>query len=191
MKIYFLFLFISLGLLQCTRYENQPIPSIKQRSIDLMRELKPKLAGTWEVGPVQIKHKNLGYFQVPSGITKDTVLPNLAQITLQPASGPNQRTPLGEQYAEFTGTLQIGTKTFPIYASMMAGPSRQTTGQLQGYLGLQYNFPIGDVHRTSVEEDYLGGIGLMNDTFSVEVGESEMIWRGLNRAIDSARLKKR
>ncbi len=194
MKILFLSLIISFYFVQCVSSGFDPVPTIDESSVQLMNKLKPQIEGVWEVRQAQINHKELGYFQSSPGITKDTLLQYLATVTLRLASGPNQRTPLDSRYGEFSGTVQFRNKTYPVYGLLSAGPNRLNNQQrLQGYLGLQFDFPVGDVHLTSPEEDYLRGIGLINDTFAVEIISDRpiMMWRGLNRAITSAALQKK
>ena len=194
MKTLFFSLMISGCFVQCAPSDSEPTPTLDELSVQLMNELKPQLEGTWEIRQVQINYKELGYFQSSPEITKDTLLPYLATVTLQSAAGPNQRTPKDSRYGEFTGTIQFRTKTYPIYGLLSAGPNRLTNKQkLQGYLGLQFDFPVGDVHFTSPEEDYLRGIGLFNDTFAVEIMSDQptMLWKGLNRAITSAAVQKK
>ena len=194
MKATLLCLIISLCFSQCMSSGPEPTPTINELSVQLMKEIKPQVEGVWEVRQVQINHAELGYFQSSPGIRKDTLLHYLATVTLRSASGPNKRTPLDNRYGEFTGTVQFNAKTYPIYGMLSAGSNRLVNGQkLQGYLGLQFDFPVGDVHITSPEEDYLRGIGLINDTFAVEFvqGQPVMIWQGLNRAITSAVVQKK
>lgn len=194
MKVLFFSLAVCLCFIRCESADSEPALSIDELSIQLMKELKPQIEGQWEVQQVQINRKELGYFQSPPGITKDTLLQYLATVSLQSASGPNQRTPEDSRYGEFTGTVQFRNKLYPIYGRLMAGPNRLANKQkLQGYLALQFDFPVGDVHFTSPEEDYLRGIGLINDTFAVEIVSDRpvMIWRGLNRAITSAMIHKK
>ena len=195
-----LLLAISFFLIQC-KSAPEPQPTLDERATALITVLRPRVTGTWQISTAQIKRRELGYFQVDPGITQDTVLRNLATLTLSPASVNNKRLP--KEYGpvlELEGTVAYGGKTYPIYGLLDVGPTR-IAGQsgLQGFVLLQYNFtsanfpPGSTSRRVEVEEDYLHGVGLIGDNFSVEVAENQrtMTWRGLNRAISSAVLQKR
>lgn len=154
------------------------------------------MTGTWVIRQAQINQKELGYFQISPGITKDTVLQNLATFTLQPASAANKRLLKDNPALELEGFIELGSKTYPIYGQVIAGPSRfaNQTG-LQGYIHLEYNFKPSDIslggRPVEVEQDYLHGIGLISDNFSIEISNRSMIWRGMGRAITSAIMEKR
>ena len=183
---------VSLGLLQCKVPD--PAPTLRERSIALVKSLDPRLRGEWSVQQVQVNHKELGYYASPPNptITKDTVLSNLATIRLQPASTADRRRPSDDELAEYTGTIEYKNRFYSIYASLMAGPSRSTNQpDLQGYVFLMLD-PKSSAE-FGPDKDYLSGVGIVNDNYIIDLStdQATMTWQGLNRATRSATLKKR
>ncbi|GAB3796966.1 hypothetical protein GCM10028819_15550 [Spirosoma humi] len=168
---------------QCRQQESGPTPT--ELTIKFVNELRPKLIGTWQMRQAQISHKNLVSVYYSTGITKDTLLQDLAILSLQPSSGIQS----DARILELEGSLQFRAKEYPIYAKLY--PIQNDT-KLIGTMFVDFNFKEAGLNITSPEVDYLQSIGLIGENFSVEttLGESSMTWRGLNRAIVSASLHK-
>ncbi|GAB3808643.1 hypothetical protein GCM10028819_48130 [Spirosoma humi] len=194
MKAYFLFIGISSLLLgQCTQPESAP-PKIDfdKESVKLMSEVAPKLIGQWTMQEVAIRYRKNDYYQSQAQITKDTVLKNIATLTINAVSA-SRFDPPQAKHPEFEGHIQYGTRTYPIYFYLLASAGRivNKTGPQASFL-FEYNFPNGS-HLVEPEEAYLKNVGIVNDNFSVEVidGQPVMIWRGGNQGVDQIRLVKK
>lgn len=191
MKTHFLFIgIISLLFGQCTQPESAaPKIDFDKESVKLMSGIAPKLIGKWTMQEVAIRYKKGDYYQNQAQITKDTVLENIATLTINPVS-KSRYDPPQAKHPEFEGSIQYGTKTYPIYFSLLASAGRivNKTGPQASFL-FEYNFPIGS-HLVEPEEAYLKNVGIVNDNYSVEIvdGQPVMIWRGANRGVDQIRL---
>ncbi|GAB3750550.1 hypothetical protein GCM10028817_12000 [Spirosoma pomorum] len=159
-----------------------------------MTKLSPQLVGEWMITETQISVTPASRYGLwEAKITKDTILQNIAKLVIRPAANP-RNIAVQARYPEFDGTIQYKNKTYPIYFYLITHPERltQNTGP-QAFFSLQYDFPSGSSHPTEPEESYLQNIGLIGDNFylSIQDGQSEMIWQGLNRGIKQATLRKK
>jgi hypothetical protein len=181
---------ISLLFGQCTQPESAtPRIDYDKESVKLMSEVAPKLIGQWTLQEVAIKYKKGDYYQSQAQITKDTVLTNVATLTIRNVS-KSRFDPPQAKHPEFEGSIQYGTRTYPIYFYLLASTERivNKTGPQASFL-FEYNFPNGS-RLVEPEEAYLRNVGLINDNYSVELvdGQPAMIWRGGNRGVNQMRL---
>ena len=165
----------------------QPIdPTPTELTIKFVDELRPQFVGTWQIRQAQVSHKNLVSVYYSTGITKDTLLQDVAILSLQPSS----KKQTDARILELEGTLQFRANKYPIYAKLWP---RQNDPQSKGTLFLDFAYKESGITLVPQEVDYLQSIGLIGDNFSVEtvLGEPTMTWRGINRAIVSASLYKK
>ncbi|GAB4013306.1 hypothetical protein GCM10028808_32000 [Spirosoma migulaei] len=164
---------------QCRQQGNAPTPT--ELTIKFVDELRPQLVGTWEIRQAQVSHKNLVPVYYSTGITKDTLLQDVATLNLWPSSEKQ----IDGRILELEGTLQFRATEYPIKAKLWP---RQNDPKSKGTLFLNFAYKESGVTLIPQEVDYLQSIGLIGDNFSVEtvLGEPTMTWRGLNRAIISA-----
>lgn len=170
---------------QCSSDKSvRPKVDIDQASRQLMKELVPQLTGTWRMKQLQIKYQN-STFQRELKIKHDTTLTSFATLTL--ARALVQQSPTGDRYE---GTIQYGTRTYPIQFDLLAGPWIFNQKGPKAYFMLDYNFPVGHSERT--EEAYLlQQIGLLRETFTLDISPNGMTWQGLNRGISQIDLVKK
>lgn len=187
MKIRLLLLLVTFFLFNQCSQDKSISPKIDKNkaSIELMNELRPQLTGTWVVKQLQIKPQN-STFHGELGIRKDTTLTNFARLDIAP--NPIQFSPTSTRYI---GHLQYGSKNYPIRFELLAGPWIFSQKGSKAYFLLDYNFPIGPSRPTEREEYFLQQIGLMLETFSLNIATDQlMIWEGLNRGIERIELIK-
>jgi hypothetical protein len=175
---------------QCTQPESAtPKIDYDKESVRLVSEVAPKLIGQWTLKEVSIRYKKGDYYQSQAQITKDTVFNDLATLTIRSVSKSRFK-PVQDKHPEFEGSIRYGTKTYPIYFYLRASDERivTKTGPQASFL-FEYNFPIG-ARLVEPEEAYLRNIGVVNDTYSVELvdGQPVMIWCGGNRGVNQMRL---
>lgn len=93
--------------------------------------------------------------------------------------------PKDPRRGEYDGTIQYGSKTYPVQFDMWPGTGILSQKGPQAFLLFGYRFPDG-LHITEPEEEFLEKLGLINETFSLEttVGQPTMKWVGLNRGIE-------
>lgn len=161
-----------------------------QRSIKIIQEVSPLVAGEWKLREVHVKAQSYNTGQRELGLKRDTVFQNFAVLSIHP--GNSGRSIADPRYAAFEGTLRFRTKTYPVRFEISAAPDKlfRDTGPQAVFL-LDYNYSPGS-HPTDPEESFLQYLGFMRENFSLEVlpGESRMVWRGLNRGIDKIELHK-
>lgn len=196
MKYYSLFLLLAVGfgLGQCTLSGPPPAPAridYDQESVKLMNELTPQMSGTWQLRRVEVKRQTYNNLQAQAGIRKDTVLQDLATLTLKPATKPRYM-PKNDRHAEFEGRIQRNGRSYPVslYMSAEHGWLAKKTGP-QAYFSFGFFFPT-EPHITEPEEALLSNLGLVDDVFTLEttVGQPTMIWKGLSRGISQIDLQK-
>jgi hypothetical protein len=194
MRTYFFIIgIISFLFGQCTQPESAtPKIDFDKESVKLMSEVTPKLIGQWTLQEVSVSYKKGDYYQNQAQITKDTVLTNVALLTIRTVS-KSRFDPPQAKHPEFEGSVQYGTKTYPIYFYLIASGGRiiNKTGPQASFL-FEYNFPNG-TRLVEPEEAYLRNVGIVNNNFSVELvdGQPSMVWRGGNRGVDQIRLVKK
>lgn len=162
-----------------------PTPTYAEKEAAVLKQVAPQVAGQWTLTDVRYIPRPL--FQRPAGLPRDTVLAQLATLTIVPASVPR---PSGRP--EFEGQLTYRSKTYPVRFSLYASPDRVVRDQgPPAYFLLEYNFPVGS-HQTEPEEQFLQDIGLIGENFSLEAeaGQTTMQWKGLNRHLKSITLRK-
>ncbi|MFC5411393.1 hypothetical protein ACFPMF_18875 [Larkinella bovis] len=194
MKNSFYFFLALVGLLssQCTRHEiaapNPRTPRIDydQVSTQLMQDLATKITGTWILQKVLVKHNPRIYNRTFVKLTRDSTFINLARLTIRPAAVPRS-SPRDLRRGEYDGAIEYGGKTYPVQFDIRAHHTWLVNKQgPQGLFLFQYRFPDGSSHTVEPEEAFLADLGLINDNFSLEVGneQSKMVWRGLNRGVE-------
>ncbi|ARK08955.1 hypothetical protein [Fibrivirga algicola] len=192
MRTYFFVIALNTILFgQCTKPESAtPRVDYDKESIKLMSEVAPQISGQWTMQEVAISHKKGDYYQQQAQITKDTVLKDIATLTIKPVSN-SRFSPRQAQHPEFEGNIQYGGKTYPIYFFLTASAGRidKKTGP-QASILFEYSFPSGS-RLIEAEESYLKNAGIVNTNYSVEVVDSQpaMIWRG-GKGVDQIRLEK-
>lgn len=168
---------------QC-RQQNEPTPT--ELTIKFVDELRPQFLGIWYIREAQIKYRELAPVYYPTGITRDTLLRDLATVTFQPAPA----TTSDPRVLRLDGMIRFRSKDYPIQAELYPF---QNAGLQKGVMFVNFNFgeTINDFPPADI--DYLYGIGLVGDNFAIDIvlGEPTMTWRGLGRAITSAILYKK
>jgi len=183
---------------QCTKEEATPAktgtaPAVNynQETIKLMNQLTPQMVGDWSLQRVHIKRQLYNVSQSEAGIKRDTVLQELAVLSIRQAA-VSRITPKDPRYPDFECTIRYKGKAYPMYFSLLANAERVigNTGP-QAFFLLQYDFPAG-TRFPEAEETYLESIGLV-DNFSVETtaDPNTMTWRGLNQGVEKIELRKR
>lgn len=185
---------------QCTKEEATPAktgtvakPAVNydQESIKLMNKLVPHMLGDWSLQRVHIKRQPYNFSQTEIGIERDTVLQELAVLSIRQAAVPRTN-PKDLRHPDFDCTIHYKGKSYPMAFWLLANAEHvfNNTGPQASFL-LRYNFPTG-TRFPETEEKYLDSIGLV-DNFFVETtaDPNTMTWRGLNRGIDKIELQKR
>ena len=165
--------------------EVEPALTYDEKEAAVLKQVAPQVAGQWTLTDVKYVRRPL--FQYPASLPRDTVLAQLATLTIAPASVPR---PSGRP--EFEGQLTYGSKTYPVRFSLYASPERVVRQQgPSAYFLLEYNFSVGS-HQTEPEEQFLQDIGLVGEQFTLEAeaGQTTMQWKGLNRHLKSITLRK-
>lgn len=189
---------ISLLFLQCSQDGGSvtpvtPAPQVdyEKVTIKLMDELAPQLLGRWTLRQVDIKVQSYNVNQKKLQLAKDTVLLNLATLTIRSAT-QLRMSPQDPRHPEFEGTIEFRGKTYPIGFYLLANAERVVSNKgPQAHLLFEYRFPNGTRIPES-EETLLNDLGVVGDNFSLEIvpGQSAMTWRGLNRGVDKIDLQK-
>jgi hypothetical protein len=164
-----------------------PALTYNEKETAVLNQVAPQVAGQWTLTDVRYVRRPL--FQYPASLPRDTVLAQLATLTIAPASVPR---PSRNGRPEFEGHLTYRSKTYPVRFSLYASPDRVVRQQgPPAYFLLEYNFPVGS-HQTEPEEQFLQDIGLIGENFSLEAeaGQTTMQWKGLNRHLKSITLRK-
>lgn len=183
---------LACSLTNCSR-EATPTPKLDydQASRELMQTLAPQVAGTWTLRQVQVSYQPRGYGHALVPLRGDTLLQNLATLTLTVAKTP-RNTPADARYPEFEGQLRFRGQDYPVYLQLRAHPTQIVNQQgPQALFLLETNYPAGSRQRDAGEE-WLTNLGLLNDNYSLEVvaGQPLMHWRGLNRGVSRIDLVK-
>lgn len=166
----------------CDLRKTTPTPT--ELTIQFNNQLRPQLVGTWQLRHAQISSKKQVAVYHSTGITKDTVLKEVAVITLVAWSGEV----VDERILHLGGTLQFRAKDYPIHVKLW--PIQNNT-KTKGVLFIDYHYQQG-LNLNPSDADYLYSIGLIGENFNLEteLGDSTMTWKGLNRAIVAANFTK-
>jgi hypothetical protein len=183
---------LACSLTNCSR-EAAPAPKLDydQASRELMQTLAPQVVGTWTLRQVQVSFQPRGYGHALVPLRGDTLLQNLATLTLAAAKTP-RNAPADARYPEFEGQLRFRGQAYPVYLQLRAHPTRIVDQQgPQALFLLETNYPAGSRQRDAGEE-WLTNLGLLDDNYSLEVvaGQTLMHWRGLNRGVSRIDLVK-
>lgn len=177
---------------QCSsRTDVPPAFNINEENIKLMQEIAPQLVGQWTLSQVHINFETHKLFQGNKlGLTKDTIIQNLAILDIWPAS-KLRYTPPQLQHPEFEGTIHFKNKRYPIYFYLIPGPRVTTKKGSYAFFLFNYTFPDG-MHIPETEETFLEDIGLVFENYSLEVVEANqtMVWKGLNRGVSRINFQK-
>lgn len=168
-----------------------PEPDYDQKSAAVLQAVKPLVAGDWTLRRVFVERQPLNLGQARLGIRRDTVFQDFATLSITP--GPERQPTSDPRFANFEGTLRFRIKSYPVKFQLIANPERVVEGTgPQAFFILLPNGPDGS-HPTEPEEQYLEYVGLMQETFRLEVFPNQpraMTWRGLNRGISRIELVK-
>jgi hypothetical protein len=145
-----------------------PVPKLDydQASRELMQTLAPQVAGTWTLHQVQVSFQPHGYGHALVPLRGDTLLQNLATLTLAAAKTP-RHVPADARYPEFEGQLRFRGQDYPVYFQLLAHPTRIVDQQgPQALLLLQTNYPDG-LRQRDAGEEWLINLGLLDDNYSL------------------------
>ncbi|MBO3273016.1 hypothetical protein F1C16_13070 [Hymenobacter sp. NBH84] len=117
----------SLCFMQCTQEEATPTIDYDQKSIELMNQLTPQIVGEWSLQRVSIKRQSHNGSQAEIGIKRDTVLQNLAILSIRQAAVPRSN-PKYLRHPDFDCTIQYKDKTYPLSFSLLSNPTRIVQG---------------------------------------------------------------
>jgi hypothetical protein len=183
---------LTCSLTNCS-HEAPPAPKLDydQASRELMQTLAPQVVGTWTLRQVQVSFQPHGYGHALVPLRGDTLLQNVATLTLAPAKTP-RRVPADARYPEFEGQLHFRGQDYPVYFQLLAHPTRIVDQQgPQAHFLLETNYPVGSRQRDAGEE-WLTNLGLLDDNYTLELvaGQPLMHWRGLSRGVSRIDLVK-
>jgi hypothetical protein len=166
----------------CDSAKTNPTPS--ELTIQYINQLRPQLVGTWQLRHAQISSQKQVAVYHSTGITKDTLLKEVATLTLIHWEGEVS----DKRILHLGGTLQFRAKDYPIHIKLWP---TQNDPKMKGFLFIDYHYQRG-LNLTTADSDYLSAIGLIGENFSLEteLGSSTMTWKGLNQAIVSANFTK-
>ncbi len=193
MKIKYLLCFFAFAILcACNKKDvlvSDPKVDFNSASVKLMDSIRPALYGTWQMQEVKVVPFQTSVGEI--GIYKDTVLKNLATLTINHIDYNTNE--LYRRQNDVTGTLTFGSKTYPVGFTMNASANRiyhKTGPQVFGLF--EYRFPSG-LHITEKEEMYLIYLTLIGENFEMQLSDDgkSMQWKGLNRAIKNIQLVKK
>jgi hypothetical protein len=188
MNLRLVVLFFCVGLGGCAPQE--PVLTPTEQTIKFVDELRPLFVGAWRIEQIQLSAERLKTVYNPLNIRKDTLLQDVATVTI----GPAVERPYGDpRVLKLEGNLTFRTIAFPIRISLSP---QQNGGITKGTLNLMTNFTelttttISPAQSTAI--GYLQDVGLLTDNFSVDLvpGQPRMTWRGLNRGITSVSLSR-
>lgn len=151
----------------------------ERASVQLLSELAPQLTGTWALKEIQISPRFLNGDLSELGIRKDTLFHDFGTLTLTPVAYQPTAT-----QCRYEGLIRMGDKTCPVKFSLIAGPWLFKKAEPQGFLLLEYDFPIRPVTLLP-EHIYLRKLGIVDEVFSLEtsIGQPTMVWRGRNQQV--------
>jgi hypothetical protein len=182
-----LFCLLAVALLtQCAKTPPvTPSPTYSEREAAVLQTVAPLVAGQWRLTDVHYRRRP--FFESPAGWPADTVVAQLATLTLAPAAPRFANT----GHPTFEGELSYAGKRYPVYFALWANPDRVNRQQgPPAYFTLEYHFPDG-THQTAVEEQFLQDVGLVGGQFTLEAttGPATLHWQGLDRHLQSLTLR--
>jgi len=151
-----------------------------KESIKIMDTIRPNLLGLWKATEIKVRPSSAQTNEI--GIVKDTILTDTLELRINSIDNSDQSAARNE----VSGVLSFRSKNYPVGFTMHAAPERIVKKVGSPVIGLlEYRFPVGS-HLTEPEESYLNNL-LMNDNYYMEVSDDrqKMIWKGLNRAVES------
>jgi len=154
-----------------------------KESIKVMEDLRPKLYGIWSMEKIKVKPVLSAAGEL--GFKRDTTLLNLASLDISRVDYSSQSANLTSN--DVTGVLKFRTKSYPVGFRMLASPTWMTNGVgPQTFALFEFRFPVGS-HPTETEEAYLWNLTLIGENYSINMSKDgkTMVWKGLNRAIES------
>ena len=134
---------LACSLTNCSR-EAAPAPKLDydQASRELMQTLAPQVVGTWTLRQVQVSFQPYGYGHALVPLRGDTLLQNLATLTLAAAQTPRSAR-ADARYPEFEGQLHFRGQDYPIYLQLLAYPDQVVNQQgPQAHFLLETNYPV-------------------------------------------------
>lgn len=158
-----------------------PAPSFEEASIAVLKKVTPLVAGNWTMERVYVHRQP--YFMYPRLFPADTMLPQFATLAL--AYAPTGK-PWDALHPTFEGTLTYKGTAYPVSFSLSATPSQVLHQESPPALFLfGYKGPIA-LHTTTANEEFLQDIGLINESFTLEVnqGQPTMTWRGQRQHLE-------
>jgi hypothetical protein len=166
----------------CDSAKTDPTPT--ELTIQFVNQLRPQLVGTWQLRHAQISSKKQVSVYHSTGITKDTLLKEVATLMLVAWSDEV----VDERILHLGGTLRFRAKDYPIHIKLWPNQNNPKT---KGFLFIDYHYQQG-LNLNTADADYLSAIGLIGENFNLEteLGDSTMTWKGLNRAIVAANFTK-
>jgi hypothetical protein len=183
---------LACSLTNCSQ-RSDPAPKLDydQASRELMQTLAPQVVGTWTLRQVQVSFQPRGSGHPLVPLRGDTLLQNLATLTLAAAKTPRSAR-ADARYPEFEGHLHFRGQDYPIYLQLLASAEQVINHKgPQAHFLLETNYPVGTRQRDAGEE-WLANLGLLYDNYTLELvaGRPLMHWRGLNRGVSRIDLVK-
>lgn len=174
-----------IGLYCCLSCQQNSLPSLQEEQRRRIEEFKVQLSGTWQIQQAQIKRSELTDINYSTGISKDTVIQNLATLQMQPATLQSD-----DRILTLEGTLQFQNQLLPVHLKFYPHPSKDAPSQGILFISLGTYAPNTPLPQATIS--YLTTIGFLEENFSIKttLPQSTMTWQGLNRAMVEAKLQK-
>ncbi|SOD91905.1 hypothetical protein [Spirosoma fluviale] len=168
----------TLCFFQCT--PDQPATSVinkEQAARTLLDNEVNQLVGKWRIQESIVEPRQFNPYQVELAIVKDTVLRDLATLTIRPAATTNRLTQgwPSSHYTGLDGTLDYGSKSYPIYINLVIPDEVTSTGR--GIVKL-FNFLPG-TFEPEAEAILFKKLGFFHTDFTLTTpsDSSVMHWR--------------
>lgn len=174
-------LIVAFSFWQCS---SPTVPTYKELAIQFVNQLRPRLIGSWQFKQTQIDAKKLNWSSNYTGIQEDTVLQNLATLTLGPFSGKVY----DERLLDLDGSIRFREKEYPVEVRIY--PTHIDTGK-QGIMMVFFKHnPQIDYNTANVR--FMESIGLVGVNFRFVIGpeSSTMMLQTEDKGIASANLIK-
>ena len=181
-----LLLLVALSLSRCQYWklpEPKPIVNYEQDRLNLLRELRPQLTGTWLMKSFTVDARKNRWNGDHLRLDRDTTFLNLASLTIAPVGAITD-----SQRDKYAGTIAYKNKVYPIWfdlwPSLWLYGDRKEKGPKAVVL-VAYDFPAGYTYVSEPERKFLEEAGFIHDNFFVETATDQlsMVWQGLNRGI--------
>lgn len=155
-----------------------PVVHEEQATRALLTNEVNQLVGKWRIQESTIEPRQFNPYQTELAISKDTVLRDLATLTIQPAPTTNRLTQgwPSSSYTELEGTLDYGGRSYPVYISLVIPD--EVTGTRNGVIKL-WNFLPGNF-KPEAEAVLFKKLGFFHTDFTLAApsDSSVMHWRG-------------